>query len=159
MIAAPTQTGLYHVMAQLLGYASLFATAFLAATILPMQSEAVLAGMLVSGSFSVPLLLSVATLGNTLGAVVNWWLGGQVERFKTSRWFPVRPEQLERARQRYHRWGRWSLLLSWLPLGGDALTVIAGVMKEPMISFILLVGMGKLARYLVVAGLVNSFWS
>ncbi len=144
-------------MTQIFGYLSLFAVAFVAATILPVQSEAVLAGMLASGSFSVLLLLGVATVGNTLGAVVSWWMGGQVERYKTSRWFPVKPESLTRAQQRYHAWGRWSLLLSWVPFGGDALTVIAGVMKEPLVPFMLFVGAGKLARYIVVAALVMGW--
>jgi membrane protein YqaA with SNARE-associated domain len=146
------------VMIQLAGYLTLFAVAFVAATILPVQSEVVLGGMQVSGAFSLPLLVTVATAGNTLGAVVNWWMGAHIERYRDSRWFPVKPDGLERARLHYSKWGRWGLLFSWLPFGGDALTVIAGVMKEPLMPFLLLVGVGKLVRYLVLVGAVASIW-
>src|SRR5690606_18100278 len=114
-------------MPELAAYAALLAAAFLAATILPMQSEAILVGLMLSGNYSTAGLLAVASVGNTLGAVVNWGLGRGIERFKHSRWFPASPEKLGRASIWYHRYGKWSLLLSWLPIGGDALTVLAGV--------------------------------
>ena len=132
-------------------YAGLFTAAFLAATVLPMQSEALLVGLILSGDNPVWALVSVAAVGNTLGAVVNWMLGRGIERFRHSRWFPASDRQLEKAERWYHRFGRWSLLLSWLPVGGDALTVIAGVLKEPLPSFLLLVFVGKTARYIVLA--------
>lgn len=129
----------------------LFAISFVAATILPAQSEAALVGLLVAGTHSPPLLVGVASLGNVLGAVVNWALGRGIERFRDRRWFPVSPSMLDRATHWYRRWGRWSLLLSWAPFGGDALTVAAGVLREPMWSFVLLVTIAKTARYLVLA--------
>jgi membrane protein YqaA with SNARE-associated domain len=140
------------------GYLGLFIVAFVAATILPVQSEAVLGAMIVSDAFSVPLLLTVATVGNTLGAVVNWWMGLQVVRFRNSRWFPVSPTNLERAQAQYQKWGRWSLLFSWVPFGGDALTVIAGVMREPLLPFAIFVGIGKFLRYLVVTAAIIGFF-
>ncbi|MEQ1945416.1 YqaA family protein [Mesorhizobium sp. VNQ89] len=129
----------------------LFAISFVAATILPAQSEAVLVGLLVAGTHSPLLLVGVASLGNVLGAVVNWALGRGIERFRNRRWFPVSPSMLDRATGWYRRWGRWSLLVSWAPFGGDALTVAAGVLREPLWSFVLLVTIAKTARYLVLA--------
>jgi membrane protein YqaA with SNARE-associated domain len=140
----------------LIAYGGLFLAAFVAATILPAQSEAVLAGLVASGTYSTFLLIVVATIGNTLGAIVNWWLGGLAGRLQSKSWFPVAVSQLERAREWYRRWGKWSLLLSWLPFGGDALTVVAGTMREPLVSFVVIVGLAKLLRYLVVAGLVTT---
>lgn len=138
-------------------YAGLFAVAFVAATILPAQSEAALVALLVAGAQDPVALVAVASLGNTLGAVVNWALGRGVSRFSSRRWFPVTPAQLDRATRWYGRWGRWSLLLSWAPIGGDALTVAAGVLREPLWSFVLLVGLAKTARYVVLAAATMNF--
>ena len=140
-------------MTELGVYAGLFLIAFLAATILPAQSEAGLAGLLLSGEYSAVLLVLVASLGNTLGAVVNWGLGRGIERFSERPWFPVKPAQLERASRWYRRYGKWSLLLSWAPFVGDPLTVAAGVLREPFGTFLLLVAVAKTGRYLVVAAL------
>lgn len=138
-------------MVDLSAYFGLFAIAFVAATILPAQSEAALVALLVAGHQSPVLLVVVASVGNVLGAVVNWALGRGVERFRDRTWFPVKPAQLDRATGWYRRWGRWSLLLSWAPIGGDALTVAAGVLREPLWSFILLVAIAKTVRYVVLA--------
>jgi membrane protein YqaA with SNARE-associated domain len=141
-------------MTSLLTYASLFAIAFLAATVLPVQSEAVLAGLLGLSEEPWGALLAVATIGNTLGAVVNWALGRGIETFQNRRWFPVKPAQLEKAKTHYLRWGRWCLFFSWVPVVGDAFTVLAGVLRERLWVFVVLVGAGKLTRYLVVAAVV-----
>ena len=140
----------------MIGYIGLFLSALVAATVLPMQSEAVLAGLLLSGDRSVTVLLLVATVGNVLGSVINWVLGSYLLRFKDSRWFPSNDQQLERAQSWYRRYGRWSLLGSWLPVVGDPLTVVAGVMREPLVPFLLLVTLAKGARYVVLAALVLS---
>jgi membrane protein YqaA with SNARE-associated domain len=138
-------------MGDVTGLGGLFLIAFVAATVLPAQSEAALVALLVAGAQSPVLLVAVASLGNVLGAVVNWALGRGVERFKDRRWFPASPAALDRATGWYRRWGRWSLLLSWAPIGGDALTVAAGVLREPLWSFVLLVAIAKTARYIVLA--------
>lgn len=143
-------------MTSLAAYGGLFVAAFAAATLLPAQSEALLAGLTING-YSLALLVAVATLGNVLGSWVNWLLGGQVERFKDRRWFPVGPVALQRAENWYRRYGRWSLLLSWVPIVGDPLTLIAGTLKEPLWSFLGLVGIAKLVRYLAVAAAAQSF--
>ncbi|MFK3789362.1 MULTISPECIES: YqaA family protein [Pseudomonas] len=134
-------------------YFGLFLAAFGAATLLPLQSEALLAGLLLNGQWSVPGLWLVATLGNVLGSLVNWWLGQRLEHYKDRRWFPVGPRHLQRARVHYQRYGHWSLLLSWLPLIGDPLTLVAGVMGEPLKRFLLIVSLAKGARYAVLAWL------
>lgn len=140
----------------LLAYGGLFLTALAAGSILPMQSEAALAGLLLATELSPMLLVLVATAGNVTGSAVNWLLGRGVERFKGRKWFPVSEPMLERAKAWYHRYGRWSLLLSWVPIIGDPLTVVAGVMREPFWTFIVLVAVAKLARYVAVAALAVS---
>lgn len=138
-------------MTDLGAYLALFGAAFLAATIFPAQSEVLLVGMLASDRYSTIALIAVASLGNVLGAVVNWLLGRGIERFRNRKWFPVSPAGLDRATRWYSKYGRWSLLFSWLPIGGDALTVVAGTLREPLWSFLILVSVGKVARYLVLA--------
>lgn len=137
----------------------LFLSALLAATLLPMQSEAVLVGLLVLGTYPVWALLAVATLGNVLGALVNWLLGRGIERWHDRKWFPLRGERLARMQAHYHRYGRWSLLLSWMPVIGDPLTVVAGVMREPLWSFLLLVTIAKFGRYLTLVMLTTTMAS
>ena len=132
-------------------YAGLFAVALGAASILPMQSEPVLVALLLLGDQPVWALVLVASIGNTLGSRVNWVLGRGVERFRDRRWFPVPPDKLTRAEGWYRRWGKWSLLMSWAPIIGDPLTVIAGVLREPFWTFVLLVAIAKTARYVVLA--------
>ncbi len=132
-------------------YLGLFLAAFGAATILPFQSEPVLVGLLLAGEFSPVRLILVASVGNVLGAAVNWGLGRCIERYRDKAWFPVKEAQLQRAEGWYRRFGRWSLLLSWMPLFGDALTALSGVLREPFWSFLILVSIAKAGRYVVLA--------
>ena len=124
---------------------------FLAATILPAQSEAGLAALILAAPSSVTLLVITASLGNILGAVVNWYLGRGLTGFAGKWWFPANSGQLARTTGWYDKYGRWSLLLSWVPIIGDPLTVVAGIMREPLPRFLLIVGIAKTARYVVVA--------
>lgn len=140
-----------------LGLLGLFLVSFLAATVFPAQSEALLGGLLLAGTYSPVTLVFVASVGNTLGSVVNWMLGLAVERFSDRRWFPVKHHQLERASGWYHKYGRWSLLMSWAPFIGDPLTVAAGVLREPFWSFFLLVAIAKTGRYILLAAAVLNF--
>jgi membrane protein YqaA with SNARE-associated domain len=132
-------------------YISLFLSAFFAATIFPAQSELVLLYLLQDRSNSVVLLLLAATVGNVLGAVVNYGLGYYVHRFKDRRWFPASTQQLEKAQRAYARWGRYSLLASWVPIIGDPITVVAGVLRDRFTVFLALVTVAKAGRYLVLA--------
>ena len=138
-------------MTHLVEYAALFAAAFLSATVFPFQSEVLLFGMLVAEHYTWWLLVLVASLGNTLGSVVNWLAGRFLAHLEDRRWFPIKREKMQRAEEWYHHYGRWSLLLSWVPIIGDPLTIAAGVLREPLLVFVLLVGAAKTARYFAVA--------
>ncbi|WP_062382883.1 YqaA family protein [Pseudomonas abietaniphila] len=129
------------------GYIGLFFSAFGAATLLPLQSEAVLVALLWAKQHPSWALLLVATIGNVLGSMVNWVLGRYMERWRDKRWFPVSAKRLEGVQNTYHRYGRWSLLLSWVPIIGDPLTLVAGLMREPLWSFLALVTFAKATRY------------
>lgn len=109
--------------------------------------------LLLNGSLSPWVLFAVATAGNVLGSLVNWLLGRYIEHFRHKRWFPANERQLEKAQRAYHRYGRWSLLLSWVPIIGDPLTIMAGVLREPLWSFLLLVTLAKGGRYLMLVWL------
>lgn len=128
----------------------LFGTAFLAATLVPMSSEAVLAALRVAGEREAWLLLALATLGNTLGSLFNWALGRFALHWQDRRWFPIKRPELDRASLWFGRWGLWSLPFAWVPVIGDPLTLVAGVLRVPALPFLLLVGLGKAARYGVV---------
>ena len=80
-------------------------------------------------------------------------MGRFIEHYRHKRWFPVSEEKLEKTQQAYHRFGRWSLLLSWVPIIGDPLTLVAGVMRAPLWSFLLIVSLAKTGRYLMVMAL------
>jgi len=140
-------------MADFVSYAGIFASAFLAATIIPAQSEASLAVLISAGTYPVILLVGIASIGNTLGAVVNWFLGRSFEGLKSKRWFPVGNDQLSRATDWYQKFGWWSLLLSWAPIIGDPITVASGFFRTPFLLFLIVVAAAKTARYVVVAAI------
>lgn len=144
-------------MVHITEFAGLFAVAFLAATIFPAQSEILLAGMVLAEHYPAWALVAVASFGNVLGSVANWFLGRFIAHFEGRRWFPVSREQVTRAEGWYRRWGKWSLLLSWAPIIGDPLTVVAGVLREPLPIFIVLVTIAKVGRYVVVAWLAEAW--
>ena len=109
-----------------------------------------MAGALAAGAAPLPVVL-VAGSGNTLGACVNWLLGLGIERFRHRHWFPVSEKDLDRAQAWFQRYGVWSLLLAWTPFIGDAVTVAAGVMRVRFWLFLVLVAVGKFARYAAAA--------
>lgn len=131
-------------------YFLLFISAFGAATLLPLQSEAVLLALLAEGSHSVFWLIAIASLGNVLGSCVNWWLGLKIEKYKNKRWFPVSETKLLQAQNIYQKYGFWSLLLSWVPIIGDPITLIAGLLKENFVRFLIVVTFAKVGRYLCI---------
>ena len=135
-------------------YLGLFFSAFLAATLVPAYSEVLFAGLLAAGYDPLALLLW-ASAGNTLGAAVNWVLGRYLLHFQNRRWFPFKAGSLEHAQHWFQKFGVWSLLLAWLPVGGDALTFIAGVMRVRFSIFIVLTAIGKSARYAVLLGILE----
>ena len=139
------------------GYLLLFSSSFLAATILPFYSEVVLFALLRNGGDPLFLVIT-ATVGNTAGAVINWLLGLYILHFRERRWFYFSQQQIEKAQRWFKRYGYWSLLLAWLPVGGDALTLIAGIMRVPLWIFLILVATGKGLRYISVVYL-SSLWT
>lgn len=140
-------------------YGALFLAAFTAATLLPAQSELALAALLSAGKQPAWALLTVATIGNCLGSCLNWLLGRSFLHFSNRPWFPVKAARLDTATGWYRRYGRWSLLGSWLPVVGDPLTLAAGILREPFASFCAIVFVAKLGRYLVVAALTPGVFS
>lgn len=137
---------------------TLFASALVAATIFPAQSEGVLLYLQTQGDRPWLLLMAVASLGNTLGSCVNWLVGRFAERLSHYGWFRQFEAGLDRAQHWYVRWGVWSLLLSWAPFIGDPLTVVAGLMRTPFWLFVAIVAMAKTARYAALLWL-GSAWS
>jgi len=138
-------------------YLVMFLASLLAASPFPTVSEGVLGGLVATGEHDIMLLWTVATIGNTLGSVVNWGLGRWCLHWKDRPWFPLKPAQLEKAHERFQSWGSWSLLLSWVPFIGDPLTLAAGFLRVSFPLFVSLVALGKGARYAVVASGVNAF--
>lgn len=134
-------------MPDVAAYGGLLLAAFMAATIIPAQSEAVLIALVASGSYPVWVLFIVASIGNVAGSCVNYVLGRGIERYRDRKWFPVKETSLRKAQGWYTRYGRWSLLLSWVPVIGDPITVAAGVMRERFWIFLTIVGMAKTSRY------------
>lgn len=135
-------------------YGGLFLASFLAATLLPGSSEALLSGLVISGSGNPWTLLAAASVGNVLGSVANWACGRFLARFRGRRWFPVSSRQYDQAGGWFERYGLWSLLFAWVPIIGDPLTVIAGALRVPLVPFIALVAIGKVGRYLFVLAAV-----
>ncbi|MBK5967023.1 hypothetical protein CCR95_23880 [Thiocystis minor] len=135
------------------GYLALFLAALGAGSLLPLQSEALLVGLLLADAHSVWALLTVASVGNVLRSLVNWRLGWSLEQVRHQAWFPISDHALAKAQTFYRRAGHWSLLLSWVPVIGDPLTLIAGLLREPFWRFLLLVTLAKSARYLMLGAL------
>lgn len=132
--------------------AGLFAATFLAATVFPFQSEVVFVGLQLTGVAPLWLLVTVASLGNTLGAFVNYWIGARLEDAGAHRWLRIDEAKFARARRWWERWGVWSLLLSWAPVLGW-FTVVAGAMRTPLWQFTLLVATAKTARFVALGWL------
>lgn len=121
-----------------LGYIGLFISSFLAATILPLSSEVVLAALLVTGLSPFALII-VATTGNVLGALTNYALGYWASMGVIKKWLKMSEEEFVRAEQRFKKYGMFSLCFAWVPIIGNPLTVMAGILRIRMFWFFLLV--------------------
>lgn len=102
-------------------------------------------------------MIAAASLGNTLGSATNWLLGRFFIHYQDRSWFPIKRNSLARAEAWYGKYGRWSLLLSWMPVVGDPITLVAGILHEPFPSFIAIVAVAKTLRYIVVALITLQF--
>ncbi|MDC1159548.1 DedA family protein [Candidatus Pelagibacter sp.] len=136
-------------------YLSLFAISFLAATILPFSSELTLAGLIATSNYDNLLLLVTASFGNVLGSILNWTLGFYSRNFTTKKWFPFKDKQLESSSKWFNKFGKLSLLFVWIPIVGDPLTLVAGLLRVRFLDFIILVAIGKVSRYLVIFYLIG----
>jgi membrane protein YqaA with SNARE-associated domain len=136
-------------------YLSLFIISFLAAIILPFSSELTLAGLIASSNYDNLLLLIVASFGNVLGSIVNWALGFYSRNLTTKKWFPFKETQIEKSSIWFRKFGKWSLLFAWVPIVGDPLTLVAGMLRVKFVDFIILVAIGKVSRYFVVFYLIG----
>ncbi|HPH06696.1 MAG TPA: YqaA family protein [Methylotenera sp.] len=135
------------------GYFGLFTAAFLAATILPLSSEVILSGMLLKG-LSPIALIAIATIGNTLGSLTNYALGYWASQEAIKKWLKMSDDDIASAQHRYEKYGILSLCFSWVPIIGDPLTVVAGILRIRLMWFLLLVTVGKLTRYIVLGYIV-----
>jgi len=133
-----------------LGYFGLFFAAFLAATILPLSSEIVLSVLLLNG-LSPLALVTIATTGNVLGSLTNYALGYWVSLEVIKKWLKISEEEFVRAEQRFVKYGLFSLCFAWVPVIGDPLTLIAGILRIRLFWFVILVSAGKLMRYIAVS--------
>ena len=136
-------------------YLSLFFISFLAATILPFSSELTLAGLISTSNYDNLLLLVVASFGNVLGSVFNWGLGFYARNLTIKKWFPFKETQIERSSKWFSKFGKWSLLFAWVPIVGDPLTFVAGLLRVRFFDFIILVAIGKVSRYLIIFYLMS----
>ena len=136
-------------------YLSLFAISLLAATILPFSSELTLAGLIATSNYDNLLLLIITSLGNILGSVVNWALGSYSRNLTTKKWFPIKDKQIESSSKWFNKLGKWSLLFAWVPIIGDPLTLVAGLLRVKFLEFLILVMIGKVSRYIVIFYLLS----
>lgn len=140
----------------LLDYIGLGFSAFTSASLLPGTSEMVLA-VLWYQKLNIVLLWCVATAGNVAGSCINYWLGVQCQRFSSQRWFPIKPAEFNRAQGWMSKFGTPVLLLSWLPVVGDPLTLMAGVFRLAFWRFLVLMLIAKGGRYAALLLFADTF--
>ena len=134
-------------------YLVLFASALISATLFPLGSEALLIYDIKEG-YNLYLLIAVATIGNTLGSVINYFLGLKGEEYLISKNF-LKEKYIIKSKYYFDKYGSISLLFSWLPIIGDPITIVAGILKYDFKKFLVLVFIAKLSRYLVIAWLIT----
>ena len=127
------------------------------ATIVPFGSEAYFSSLLLLNKYNPLLLLFFASLGNILGSVFNWICGYYAAYFMKKKWFPISQKRINKATLFFLKYGKWSLLLSWVPLIGDPITFVAGTLRYPILPFLFLVSIGKIVRYLMIYLLIINF--
>jgi len=137
------------------GYLHLFVLSFLASTVLPLGSEALVIALVYQG-FSPFAVVMVATIGNFLGSCTTYYLGLK-GRDVLERYLSPSPEKLKKSEKLFNKYGVYTLLFTWVPGIGDAITMVAGLMQLSFRSFSILVFLGKFGRYLVLAYSVVLF--
>ena len=132
-------------------YIILFTSSFASSTILPGHSEITLIALITQKKYEVFYLVFFASLGNILGSVLNWYLGLYFLKFKNKKWFPFKENQINKVSKSFLKYGKWSLLLSWVPFIGDVLTLVAGMFRVPFNQFVIIVSVAKVSRYIFVS--------
>lgn len=141
-----------------LPYLALFMTSLVAGTVLPFlpaSSEMAMAGLIAAGSGVPVLLVTAAIVGNFTGASLNYLIGRNIARLCGRRWFPISPDVLQRTTEWFRHYGVWLLLMCWLPMAGDAITVVAGLLRADLRLFLLLTAAGKAFGHVAVASGVS----
>ena len=131
-------------------YTSLFIFCLTLGTFFPFASETYLITLLISEKYNVLLLLLLASLGNILGSVISWLFGYFINYFINKPWFPINKYLLQKANSIFKKYGKWSLLLSWVPFIGDPIAFVAGTFRYNLIIFLIFVSIGKVTRYLLI---------
>ena len=137
-------------------YASLFISSFLSSTILPGHSEIILTTFIFLKKYPIIDLIFFASIGNILGSILNWCIVYFLTNLKDRKWFPINKSQLTRASSWFLKYGKWTLFFSWVPIIGDPLTIIAGIFRVPIYTFILIVSLAKTIRYVVISLVVTN---
>ena len=137
-------------------YASLFISSFLSSTILPGHSEIILTAFIFLKKYPIIDLIFFASIGNILGSILNWCIGYFLTNLKDRKWFPINKSQLTRASSWFLKYGKWTLFFSWVPIIGDPLTIIAGIFRVPIYTFILIVSLAKTMRYVFISLVVTN---
>ncbi len=132
------------------GLLSLFLLSFCASTLLPLGSEWLLVALLLQGNNPVTTVI-VATLGNSLGSGSNYLIGYYGGEWLAEKILRINKQKQQQAKRWFNHYGSWSLLLAWLPVIGDPLCLVSGMLKTPLLHFSLLVTTGKGVRYLSLA--------
>ena len=140
-------------MLEQLGLFGLFLGCMLSATVVPFASEALLAGALLMG-YGKWVVTLVAALGNTTGGMISYLMGWLCKWEWLEKYFRVKREKLERMRDRVSKYGAWAALLTWLPFVGDLIAIAMGLMRVNPWWTLLLMFIGKLARYVAATGLL-----
>jgi membrane protein YqaA with SNARE-associated domain len=116
-----------------------------------------LTSLILLKKYNIWFLLLSASLGNILGSVFNWMCGYYAMFFVKKKWLPIGKKQIDKASLLFSKYGKWSLLLSWVPFIGDPITFVAGTLRYSFLPFLLLVSIGKIGRYLIVYLLIVNF--
>jgi len=133
----------------------LFVVSFLAATVLPLGSEWLLVLMIAQG-FSITETVIAASVGNYVGSCTTFVIGLYGSTFIINKVLRIDSTQLERAKRIYEKYGTWSLLMSWFPIIGDPICLVAGIFKVGWLRYSVLVFIGKFIRYATVAYLAHK---
>lgn len=133
-------------------YITLFFSALISATLFPLGSEALLIYDIKQG-YNLYLLLIFATAGNVLGSVINYFLGLKGEEYLVEKNY-FKEEKIEKYKNFFDKYGGFALLLSWMPIIGDPITFIAGILKYDLKKFLFLVTVAKFGRYLILTMIV-----